>query len=197
MIRSSARLQRAFALVFAAGLVALAAVAWSTHEQSVRLDETAGWADRTRANVAAIEAISLAALDAESGQRSHLIGSPDGLPRYREAVAAARAHLDLLGGHLGDDPEQAALLAGLRMAVEAHLARLAQAVALSATQPDQARALVLDGTDAQNRRLCLEITETAAVTHIADAARFVDHVRAVGVKVALDDFGAGAAQSTS
>jgi EAL domain-containing protein (putative c-di-GMP-specific phosphodiesterase class I) len=41
--------------------------------------------------------------------------------------------------------------------------------------------------------MCLEITETAAVTNIADAAAFIDQVRALGVKVALDDFGAGAA----
>lgn len=41
-------------------------------------------------------------------------------------------------------------------------------------------------------RLCLEITETAAVTNMADAALFIDKVRAMGVKVALDDFGAGA-----
>ncbi|MBW8778927.1 MAG: EAL domain-containing protein, partial [Burkholderiales bacterium] len=41
--------------------------------------------------------------------------------------------------------------------------------------------------------LCLEITETAAVTNIAEAAAFIDQVRAFGVKVALDDFGAGAA----
>lgn len=42
------------------------------------------------------------------------------------------------------------------------------------------------------KRICLEITETAAVTNIADAAIFVDSVRALGVRVALDDFGAGA-----
>jgi EAL domain-containing protein (putative c-di-GMP-specific phosphodiesterase class I) len=42
------------------------------------------------------------------------------------------------------------------------------------------------------RRLCLEITETAAVTNLADAAVFIGHMRAVGVRVALDDFGAGA-----
>ncbi len=42
------------------------------------------------------------------------------------------------------------------------------------------------------QRLCLEITETAAVTNMADAALFIDRVRAMGVKVALDDFGAGA-----
>jgi diguanylate cyclase (GGDEF)-like protein/PAS domain S-box-containing protein len=41
-------------------------------------------------------------------------------------------------------------------------------------------------------RLCLEITETAAVTNLADAAHFIEQVRAIGVRVALDDFGAGA-----
>ena len=42
------------------------------------------------------------------------------------------------------------------------------------------------------QRICLEITETAAVTSITDAAAFVEQVRASGVRVALDDFGAGA-----
>jgi len=41
-------------------------------------------------------------------------------------------------------------------------------------------------------RLCLEITETAAVTNLTDAAIFIEQVRESGVKVALDDFGAGA-----
>jgi diguanylate cyclase (GGDEF)-like protein/PAS domain S-box-containing protein len=41
-------------------------------------------------------------------------------------------------------------------------------------------------------KLCLEITETAAVTNLADAALFIERVRATGVRVALDDFGAGA-----
>ncbi|MFN0185230.1 MAG: putative bifunctional diguanylate cyclase/phosphodiesterase, partial [Aquabacterium sp.] len=42
------------------------------------------------------------------------------------------------------------------------------------------------------RRLCLEITETVAVTNLADAAVFIQEVRGLGVRVALDDFGAGA-----
>ena len=42
------------------------------------------------------------------------------------------------------------------------------------------------------RRLCLEITETAAVSAVADAAAFVKGVQALGLQVALDDFGAGA-----
>lgn len=41
-------------------------------------------------------------------------------------------------------------------------------------------------------RICLEITETAAVMNMADAAVFIQQVRALGVRVALDDFGAGA-----
>ena len=42
------------------------------------------------------------------------------------------------------------------------------------------------------QRLCVEITETAAVARPADASLFVEQLRAAGVRVALDDFGAGA-----
>ncbi|WP_460044492.1 EAL domain-containing protein [Pseudomonas sp. S2_H01] len=41
-------------------------------------------------------------------------------------------------------------------------------------------------------RLCFEVTETSAVTNFSDAALFIEQIRAVGVRVALDDFGAGA-----
>ena len=39
--------------------------------------------------------------------------------------------------------------------------------------------------------MILEITETAALCDIAESVRFVHAVRALGVRVALDDFGAG------
>ena len=52
--------------------------------------------------------------------------------------------------------------------------------------------LLADAGPAVCERLCLEITETAAVTNLADAAVFIGEVRTAGVKVALDDFGAGA-----
>ena len=41
-------------------------------------------------------------------------------------------------------------------------------------------------------KLCLEITETVAITNFADAALFIAQLRTLGVRVALDDFGAGA-----
>ena len=46
--------------------------------------------------------------------------------------------------------------------------------------------------DATCHRLCLEVTETSAITHLAAAGNFLTHLRALGVRIALDDFGAGA-----
>lgn len=40
-------------------------------------------------------------------------------------------------------------------------------------------------------RLCMEITESVALHDLHNTRRFIDHVRGFGVKVALDDFGAG------
>lgn len=40
-------------------------------------------------------------------------------------------------------------------------------------------------------KICLEITETVAITDMHNMQRFIDRVRAMGGKVALDDFGAG------
>ena len=40
-------------------------------------------------------------------------------------------------------------------------------------------------------RLCLEITESVALQDLENTRRFIDRVRGYGIKVALDDFGAG------
>lgn len=41
-------------------------------------------------------------------------------------------------------------------------------------------------------KICLEITETAAITNLADASLFIEQVSNLGIRIALDDFGAGA-----
>ncbi len=173
MNRSSARLRRAFALVVAIVGAVLVGVAWTTHEQSVRLDETAGWADRTRATVAAVKAVPLAALDAESAQRSAMLDAQFGLARYDEAAATARRNLDMLARDVRDDPDQMRQLAALRGAVESHLARLDKAIALAPAQPEQARALLLDGND---RKLRADIRRLADAMIATEQHRFDERI---------------------
>lgn len=55
---------------------------------------------------------------------------------------------------------------------------------------------VLDALDRHGvspRRICFEITETAAVSNMARAVEFMQRLRAAGCKFSLDDFGSGMA----
>ena len=51
---------------------------------------------------------------------------------------------------------------------------------------------LLDEIPVDAHKLCFEVTETAAITNLADATSFIQEMRRLGVRVALDDFGAGA-----
>ena len=73
-------------------------------------------------------------------------------------------------------------------------ARLAVNISARSARPDpwwhdiQAR---LRAAPDVARRLTIEITETAALPDIASAVRFVEEMRRLGCKIALDDFGVG------
>jgi len=56
----------------------------------------------------------------------------------------------------------------------------------------EARALLTELGPQRAAALCLEITETAVITRLDEAARFIKQMRALGARIALDDFGAGA-----
>ena len=55
----------------------------------------------------------------------------------------------------------------------------------------QAIELLTDAGEKICKRVCLEITETVAITNMADAMTFIEQTHALGVRIALDDFGAG------
>ncbi len=52
---------------------------------------------------------------------------------------------------------------------------------------------LIDESNIPGTRLCFEITETAAISHLEEAQRFMQTMKSLGVKFALDDFGSGLA----
>ena len=52
---------------------------------------------------------------------------------------------------------------------------------------------LLDASSIDPARICFEITETAAITNVGHADRFISTLRARGCKFSLDDFGSGLA----
>ena len=50
---------------------------------------------------------------------------------------------------------------------------------------------LIEKSEVPGNRLCFEITETAAITHLVHAQKFISAMKDLGLKFALDDFGSG------
>jgi diguanylate cyclase (GGDEF)-like protein/PAS domain S-box-containing protein len=103
-----------------------------------------------------------------------------GAERYHMMTAIDRwvmaTALDLVARLPDDDVVYAINISGQSLGDERFLQYAMQALADSGVRP---------------QRLCLEITETAAVVHIRSARAFIAELTARGVRFALDDFGVG------
>lgn len=68
---------------------------------------------------------------------------------------------------------------------------ISSATMSDATAVDELRTLIAE-SGVEPQLLCLEISETAAISNMAAAVRFLDKVHEIGCITALDDFGSGA-----
>lgn len=103
--------------------------------------------------------------------------------RFGEATAIDRQVVSLALRELEKHPEH------VRELELCHLNISAQSIA----NPDFRSEIgaLLDASPVPARKLCFELTETAAIGNIAHAREFIDDMRARGCRIALDDFGSG------
>jgi EAL domain-containing protein (putative c-di-GMP-specific phosphodiesterase class I) len=93
----------------------------------------------------------------------------------RWVVSATLEFMRMLAGK-GDYPIFAINLSGHSMGDRALLEEIINQIETTKINPDQ---------------LCFEVTETAAIAHMASASRFIARLRDLGCHFALDDFGSG------
>lgn len=65
------------------------------------------------------------------------------------------------------------------------------AQSLESNEFSQSLLKLLQKNTSTNHKLCFEITETTAITHMASSIRFLHQIKKHGCKLALDDFGSG------
>jgi diguanylate cyclase (GGDEF)-like protein len=132
------------------------------------------------------------------GARSRKPSHYEGLLRMAQADGTI-----LTAGHFVPAAEQMGIVHLIdRFALDATIARLKAhpkvtlAVNVSGTAASDPAWLqdfidTVRGEQAVAARLIVELTETAALHHFEENARFVSQLREMGVRVAIDDFGAG------
>jgi diguanylate cyclase (GGDEF)-like protein len=133
---------------------------------------------------------------------------PETQEEYVEALARIRCD-DCLGGLISpaaifpivqarrlDVEFDLAVIAAIRRDLERGLPALARGVAINLSAPGLLSGKVIAALEAlratfSQRKLVVEITETALITQLEAAIQHIDRLRAAGFQIALDDFGSG------
>ena len=164
-------LEQAMGALLLAGLLVFAALAYVANGQFNQLDETALSSDHTRETLDSIERVTIAVLDAETGQRGYLLTSQDShLDPYRSGLAAVQLHLVEAERKIGNHPAQQLRLEHLRSLVAQKLAVMAQTISLHAQRPEAALAIIRGG---EGKRLMNEIRAVSAEMMADEKAQLV------------------------
>jgi len=105
--------------------------------------------------------------------------------RYGMGMSLDRCVLSILFAHLQQCPVHVARLGLCNVNVSAQSIAEPSFLAFVTDLLERNRSVA--------RRLCFEITETAVISNLAQARIFIDAVKRQGCRIALDDFGSGAA----
>lgn len=176
---------RKLSLYFALGPLALILVGAVAYQGSDHLRQTQAALLNTIEERAAIAALEVRLVDAETGQRGFLLTGQDSyLAPYRAAIAAVGSELARLERDTAGDPEQAARLQALKPLVAAKLDELRQTIALrqrsgfdaalavvksnrGKNQMDQIRTILGAADDAENQRASTLAAESRSASTVA------------------------------
>lgn len=130
---------------------------------------------------------------------------PDPAVEYVEALARIRLEDALIGpgaifpivqARRLDAEFDLAVIAAIRRDLDLDLPALARGVSINISPPGLLNGKVIQALEAlktayPQRKVVVEITETALITQMGAAVRHIERLRQAGCQVALDDFGSG------
>jgi diguanylate cyclase (GGDEF)-like protein/PAS domain S-box-containing protein len=168
-------MKRGLAMLAVVGIMLLVGIVTAARQQTLRLEQTALWAQQSREAVLAVEAFLRAALDAEAAQRGILLGISSAPQRYRVAAAETRASLQRAEQAIDDDVQQRARLARLHAAAGAYLQAMDRAVGDASQRPELALAITRDDNASRWRD---EIRADGTAIIVVEGLRFDQRVAA-------------------
>ena len=144
-------LERGIGALLIIGALVLVTLGLMAQSQFRRLHDAADKAEHSQSNLARLDEILMALLDAETGQRGYLLTSQRSyLDPYFKGVAAARVGLDRVAAAAEGLPVQRRLNAQLRELANSKLAELAQTIDLHEHHQEAAALAIVNRNDGKN-----------------------------------------------